>query len=702
MAVYNFKWDYDNATAYVENDTVKYNWFFYANVLASTWVPPTGLETDNANWGFVETPEIKVEDIPEKLTNAVPWDKVILAIDSEDGNKTKIMDQSKFVWPSWPPWAGWILQLTSLSDPWSWSINTLMVNSYDWVVITTTTTWVNQIIANPTDTTSWKTFLAVNATWSTDPISVNWSPLQVWEIIEFVWDWLAWNYNTFDLASKSLLGSFVQSWMEVTATLWGTTFDVAPWIAFIVDNYTNEEVPVITKVVYWGQTWIPITNIASSTITYITIDKDGNIWQTPTNTWGRQDRDTPRCGSVSHADLATVTSVSSVSHGVGWDIVPYISDLTNALWILIENDSDFAFSPASTDMTIARSAGNAFWPWLNRLDRKLPNNLEIIAKNPITNFLTTWRDGMGWFILNPTNSVVTSWLYDDDSTWTTTAPIWVVTNNKYVNHRLFYSPTLNLELLQYWQTTYNSKQNALNWLSTESFDKNPILNDVLFRWWLTLKWDATNLASTNNVFTTATKFGAVWSAWSTTSITEQEVYDNSAQPQVITDATRGAKQIQRWSALDTDTVFEILNWAWAVTFSVNGNWDIVWNIWWDPNVVKSPPFVGTASTAITFAHWLSLNQADFDDWRYMISISFKNTVSWAVAIMWTQDLENNKIWFVASGSSIFQWQWGATTPTSTSLFYIDGTNVKMFLWTAWNTMWNAIIRIEDRDQNWFA
>ena len=86
---FNFTWDYDNATPYIEDDTVVFNALFYACILAGTWIPPTGLETDNTNWAFIKTPEIKVEDLPEKTTVVVAGDKMLMSRDSEDGNKTK-------------------------------------------------------------------------------------------------------------------------------------------------------------------------------------------------------------------------------------------------------------------------------------------------------------------------------------------------------------------------------------------------------------------------------------------------------------------------------------------------------------------------------------------------------------------------------------------------------------------------------------
>ena len=50
--------------------------------------------------------DIRFQDVSQKNTPAVTWDKVIIT-DSEDGNKLKQMPALYFQWPPWPPWSGW-------------------------------------------------------------------------------------------------------------------------------------------------------------------------------------------------------------------------------------------------------------------------------------------------------------------------------------------------------------------------------------------------------------------------------------------------------------------------------------------------------------------------------------------------------------------------------------------------------------------
>ena len=53
--------------------------------------------------------------------------------------------------------------------------------------------------------------------------------------------------------------------------------------------------------------------------------------------------------------------------------------------------------------------------------------------------------------------------------------------------------------------------------------------------------------------------------------TMQETYDNSSDPEILTDATRGALTLKRGSTLDSDNVLEVLNGAGTSTWAVSGD-----------------------------------------------------------------------------------------------------------------------------------
>lgn len=67
----------------------------------------------------------------------------------------------------------------------------------------------------------------------------------------------------------------------------------------------------------------------------------------------------------------------------------------------------------------------------------------------------------------------------------------------------------------------------------------------------------------------------------------QSTYNNSSNPEIVTNATLGALSIRRGSAADTDKVFEVLNGAGASSFEIDGNGE---------TFIKSP--VGTTSLVV--------------------------------------------------------------------------------------------------------
>lgn len=73
-------------------------------------------------------------------------------------------------------------------------------------------------------------------------------------------------------------------------------------------------------------------------------------------------------------------------------------------------------------------------------------------------------------------------------------------------------------------------------------------------------------------FRNVNRFGDLQgTAGATGTTTLQQAYNNSITPEIVTDATNGALSVKRGSAADTDNVFDVLNGAGTVMFSVNGD-----------------------------------------------------------------------------------------------------------------------------------
>lgn len=132
----------------------------------------------------------------------------------------------------------------------------------------------------------------------------------------------------------------------------------------------------------------------------------------------------------------------------------------------------------------------------------------------------------------------------------------------------------NLIRIQYGQAYYTSLTNAQQAIETETFvtEQNIAENGLLIGL-LIVRDGATDLSLiTRAQFRNVNRFGDLQgTAGATGTTTLQQAYNNSITPEIVTDATNGALSVKRGSAADTDNVFDVLNGAGTVMFSVNGD-----------------------------------------------------------------------------------------------------------------------------------
>lgn len=420
-----------------------------------------------------------------------------------------------------------------------------------------------------------------------------------------------WSVNWIETLNRiikkdNLLSTWIITGWELTVNGWDNSkFDIASGTAIVVDNHTDPLNPVITEVSFWPFVAITVTGLATQVQTNIWIDSAWALVQQQFWFTNTQNRDIISLWVLFHPSLSVIDNSAQFTETVWIDLSNTITDIADAVWTI--NEEWNTFGANWINLFLDKTAWVIMFPWSNWFnDKKNPNYLTTSSDTNLT-WLYTWRDWSGWFNTS-LNSTVIPWIYDD---WTggVSQPNGSVSNNKYSTVRFYYSWALNLTILHYWQNTYNTFAAAISSFPTEPFEVNPDLSDTLFRGWMIVKWNATDLSSDSEAnFFSANKFGDV-SGWaSATSVSSlQNAYNNSTRPQVVTDAIKWAVQYQRGSAADTDNVFEILNWAGTTTFSVDGNWDIVannisWTNTWDQTEVSwksgSTDALNSATTSV--------------------------------------------------------------------------------------------------------
>ena len=551
------------------------------------------------------------------------------------------MDQFLVPWPVGPPWpAG---QPWEVGPPWPvgppWS-GDMLKSTYD-----------------PTNVSS-DVFSRANHTWTQNASTISDFQQSV-----------NGNKHLRNLMSTSLI-----SWGWLTINADTTKFDIASFTAVFVDNYTDPLNPTYSLYTYPWSTWNSVTNLATQDATYISVNSSWTIFQTSTNNSWEDSRDKISLGSIIHPSRTQITSADSFVNTNWFDVSTWIWDVSNAIWII---NSGNIFSANWTNLKINKSAGTSTQVWLNWKNSKKNPNITTDSSLTAPTFILSWRNWTWWF-----NSVLTSdivpWRYDD-GTWWATQPNWVVLTNKWSLHKVYYSPDAQLVWVEYWQASYNSLAEAEAAKSTPTTVNTAFLWSS-FRWWIIVRWWATTLNSTSNaIFIDAWKFGSTTSGawtWSATT-TLQQAYDNSTNPEILTDATRWAFTVRQWSWSDADNVFEVQNWAWSVTTSITGNWNIdtAWNVFinWTDWVEVWQSLWWWASDATIRMRASGWNRLVFDSWIIKFFNSLANHVasspiweieSWIMKMYWkiftTSDIElwhatDTTISRVSSGKIAVEW-----------------------------------------------
>lgn len=341
-----------------------------------------------------------------------------------------------------------------------------------------------------------------------------------------------------------------------------TKFDISDGSGLIVDNFTDVSNPTITEVSWSNLTAQTVTNLASQNLTFVLINSSGAIVQQATYPSDEQFRDYIFIGQLGHTNRVNIGATVKTPDVLASPL-NQLMDLEAAIGII---NSGNVVSPNGANLKIDKSVGTLFALGSNFFhNNKDPNKVNIAAVVEATFRLRTQtgNGGTGVTDLDTGN-------YDNAGTITS------LLNNKYTNFRVFLGINSNI-VIQYGQVVYNSLNAAISGIEQESFTiYSNLENNFSLIGIISVKSDATDLTDTSDAFFSRTsKFGEVTggtSGISTTSL--QAAYNNSIEPEILTNSTRGAFSLKRGSAADTDSVFEVLNGSDNINFSLNANGEL--------------------------------------------------------------------------------------------------------------------------------
>ena len=332
-------------------------------------------------------------------------------------------------------------------------------------------------------------------------------------------------------------------------------FNVSAANGFIIYNTgIDAESPVINKIIYLGDTNVLVTNIATHDITYLLVNVSGLLYQQSTSPTPSERRDNLFIGRIVHPNRSTILAVIN-SPDFETSPVSQLRDMFTPMQLINNGIAPYAdgdnlsFNILGGKLTGLGINGN--------VDIKNPNQITLAGKVPASFFYRTQTGGNTGIV-----SAITPGFYDNAGTITAIPTSGDGGANRSTNVRVYQFANGNV-VCQYGQRYYSSLANAIAGIPSETFVRfsNVAANAVLIGV-ISVRRAATVLNNTASaIFTNASMFGEVNTSTNGISTTTlQQAYDNSATPEILTNAALGALSVKS-GTVDTDTVIEAVNGA---------------------------------------------------------------------------------------------------------------------------------------------
>lgn len=332
---------------------------------------------------------------------------------------------------------------------------------------------------------------------------------------------------------------------------------------WIVDNAgaTTSTRPTVQLVEYAGANGVTISNIATATETYFLLNSSGILTQQTSFPTPQQRRQNIYLGKAGHPNKA---SLSLVFPEPDLDISPaaQVRDMFTPIKLI--NNGVYPSAIGAT-LSFQTSLGTLWGLGIGYITDVLnPSSINVPAQSPVT---FQYRLQSGGTYSNTT--LIDPAYYDNNGVRTLIgAP-----SRQATNQRIFLLQN-GIIRVQYGQTIYADLTTAIANVQTEvyntftNFRDNAILIGVL-----SVISNASSLADTAQAkFLLVSKFGeTVGAAGGLSTTTLQQAYNNSGEPEIVTNSTSDGVTFRRGSAADTDAVFQIQNGSASNTFYVTGN-----------------------------------------------------------------------------------------------------------------------------------
>jgi hypothetical protein len=327
----------------------------------------------------------------------------------------------------------------------------------------------------------------------------------------------------------------------------GTTFNVAPVQAWIVENTSNYLKPTVQYITYSGASNVPATNVNTATQTYVLLTSGGTILQQTTFPSPQQRRENIYLGKLGHANK---TFLINAFNEPDFDVSPLsqVRDMFTPIKLI---NGGIYPSANGTNLTFNTSEGILYGLGIGWTRNTLnPDSLSVSGTNPCT---FQYRTQTGGTASNTT--LIDPTVYDNNGVIT---PVGGGSNSS-TNQRIYLVQNGTFRI-QYGQTVYGNLADAIAGAQTESFTTfsnfrdNAILIGIL-----SVNKNATNLSDTTTAkFLLTSKFGETVGAAGGISTTNlQQAYNNSVEPEILINSTLDGLSIRNGTG-NADNVTHLL------------------------------------------------------------------------------------------------------------------------------------------------
>lgn len=344
-----------------------------------------------------------------------------------------------------------------------------------------------------------------------------------------------------------------------------TTVTIAAGIGDIVDNYTNPSLPDVYHI-SWDEQTITIPMPYQVGFATVYIDINGQIQTTAAGPLTPEEkRDHIRITKVYYASnvITEVMPIPFFKNQSYSTLCDFITFLPTRLKM-----SGLSINKVDNVLSVFRQDGNFFTPGINWWE----NN-----KNPHIKYIEAEGDNttpISFSIIDRNLNIISTGNTVMPAQWDNNGNIENLIGGNAVIHYLLGSTGSDMYLLL-GQKSYSSYDSARSSVDIDpSYMVYPsIVNSGTLFAQIVIKNGASDFESpeTDAVIVNVSGGGGGGGSSGSSNADLQAAYDNSVNPEILTDETRGAFSLKRGTAADTDAIIEVVNGSGVQTFNVAGN-----------------------------------------------------------------------------------------------------------------------------------